>query len=213
MPKPEKPRIVIFGGGGHAKVVIDIIHQQQKFAIEAIVDPVTDRQELYGYKIYPDHGQLTEGAFLVAIGDNKVRKGIFEKMCDSGWSPVAVSHPAAIVAPDVTIGAGTVIMAGAIINPATIVGENCIINTGATIDHDCEIGSHSHIAPGCNLAGTVTTGTGVFLGIGAKVIPGIKIGQWSRAGAGAVVIENVPEEATVAGVPARRIGAKSAAKP
>jgi sugar O-acyltransferase (sialic acid O-acetyltransferase NeuD family) len=212
MPQSEKPRIVMFGGGGHAKVVIDIIRQEAKYEIECIIDPITDRRELYGYRIYPEPVGLTPGAFVVAIGDNKVRKDIFEKMRAAGWSPTAVSHPSAMLAPDVEIGAGTVIMAGVIINPATVIGENCIINTGATIDHDCQIGAHSHIAPGCNLAGTVTTGAGVFLGLGSKVIPGVKVGQWSVAGAGAVLIKDVPEDAIVVGVPAKRIGARSATK-
>jgi sugar O-acyltransferase (sialic acid O-acetyltransferase NeuD family) len=212
MSKPKKQSIVVFGAGGHAKVVIDIIRQEAKFEIQAIVDPITTRTELYGYSICCDHADLKPGAFVVAIGDNKVRKTVFETMRTAGWSPVAVSHPSAILAPDVEVGAGTVIMAGAVINPATIIGENCIINTGTTIDHDCQIGSHSHMAPGCNLAGTVTTGEGVFLGIGAKVIPGIKIGQWSVAGAGAVMVRDVLEDTVVVGVPARRMGVKSTAK-
>lgn len=205
----EKPRIVVFGAGGHAKVVIDIIRQQGEFEIEAIVDPITTAEELYGIDIRPSYEDLAPQRFVIAIGDNRVRKREFEKMRTTGWSPCTVSHPSAVIAPDVRVGAGTVIMAGAIINPATVISENCIINTGATIDHDCVIGSHTHIAPGCNLAGTVITEEGAFLGIGTKVVPGIKIGAWSVAGAGSVLIEDVPAEVTVVGVPARRVGLKS----
>ncbi len=213
MANVEKPRIVVFGGGGHAKVVIDIIQQEARFEIAAIVDPITERKELYGYPVYADTSELKPSAFVVAIGDNKIRKKIFDELQLSGWSPSAVSHPTAILAPDVKVGAGTVIMAGAIINPATTVGENCIVNTGSTIDHDCQIGSHTHIAPGCNLAGTVKTGVGVFLGIGCKAIPGVQVGDWSLAGAGAVLINDVPAETTVVGVPARSLNHALQGKP
>ncbi len=209
MSDSEKPGIVVFGSGGHAKVVIDALQQEGKRNILAIVDPLQAGIELHGYKIQADANHLAKGAFVVAIGDNSRRRDIFNKLCQDGWSPTAVSHPGSILAPDVQVGAGSVILAGAIINTATIIRENCIINTGATVDHDCRIGAHSHIAPGCNLAGKVQIGEGAFLGIGTKVIPGIQIGSWSQTGAGSAVIENVGNDIVVVGVPAKRMLSKS----
>ena len=93
MSKTQKPPIVVFGAGGHAKVVIDIIRREAKFKIQAIVDPITARTELYGYPICCDHADLKPGAFVVAIGDNKVRKNVFETVRAAGWSPAAGRSP------------------------------------------------------------------------------------------------------------------------
>jgi len=71
------------------------------------------------------------------------------------------------------------------------------------VDHECEIGAFVHLAPGVALAGRVRVGEGAFLGIGARVIPGRGIGAWAVVGAGAVVLDDVPDGVTVAGVPAR----------
>jgi acetyltransferase EpsM len=203
MGENQKTKIIMFGAGGHAKVLIDVIRQQGRYHIDVIVDPITKLTELYGIPIRESSALLSSTMYIVAIGDNLVRKRIFEEAQSHGWSAITAIHPAAVVAPDVSIGAGTVIMAGAVINPAASVGKNCIINTGATIDHDCQISAHVHVAPGCNLAGNVALAEGAFLGIGARVIPNIQVGSWSKAGAGSVLIEDVPDNVTVVGSPAR----------
>ena len=206
MPEPsQKPAIVVFGGGGHAKVVIDAIESQNKFEILGIVDPFSQLETLRSYPVKGDVQNFLPGNFVVAIGDNARRKALFNEMVESGWTPQAVLHPSAILSRDVIVGAGSIILAGAVANAASVIGENCIINTAATIDHDCEIGSHSHLAPGCHLAGNVRIAEGCFLGIGTNVIPKIRIGSWSIAGAGSTVISDVAPKNTVVGVPARPI--------
>ncbi|MDR3616093.1 MAG: acetyltransferase [Candidatus Obscuribacterales bacterium] len=203
MKEPLKPKILVFGSGGHAKVVINAIECQNKFQIQALVDPFSALQTLADYSVLRDHASLAPTNFVVAIGDNTIRKKLYASLVLDGWTPQAVIHPSAIIARDVEIGAGTVIFAGAIINPASVVGENAIINTAATVDHDGDIGSHCHIAPGCHLAGNVMVAEGAFLGIGARIIPKVKIGSWSVTGAGSVVIKDVEAHTTVVGVPAK----------
>jgi sugar O-acyltransferase (sialic acid O-acetyltransferase NeuD family) len=205
MIEPLKPRILVFGSGGHAKVVVDAIECENKFQIQALVDPFSTLQSLAGYPVLRDHSDLAPGNFVVAVGDNAIRKKIYSQLVLDSWTPQAVIHPSAIIARDSQIGAGTAIFAGAIINPASIVGENTIINTAATVDHDGNIGSHCHIAPGCHLAGNVLVAEGSFLGIGVRVIPKIKIGSWSVVGAGSVLIKDVDAHSTVVGVPARLV--------
>jgi len=90
-----------------------------------------------------------------------------------------------------------------VVQPAVRVGENTILNTRCSVDHDCVIGAHSHIAPGAILCGSVRVGSGTHVGAGAVVIEGLRIGDAVVIGAGAVVIADVPDGATVVGVPAR----------
>jgi sugar O-acyltransferase (sialic acid O-acetyltransferase NeuD family) len=205
MNEPLKPRILVFGSGGHAKVVVDAIECQNKFQIQALIAPFSTSATLAGYEVLREHAGAVPGNFVVAIGDNAIRKKLYLELVQDGWTPQAVIHPSAIIARDSKIGAGTVIFAGAIINPASVVGDNTIINTAATIDHDGNIGSHCHIAPGCHLAGNVLVSEGAFLGIGACVIPKVKIGSWSVAGAGSVLLKDVDAHTTVVGVPAKLV--------
>lgn len=197
--------LVIFGAGGHAKVAIEAVQRQGTYTPHALIDELSYGHSLYGIPVKREIDETDDISFIVAIGDNKVRKEKYERCLSRGWRPATIIHPTAVVAGDVTVGRGTVIFAGAIINAATTIGENCIINTGATIDHDCRIGSHVHVAPGCHLAGDITIGEGTLLGIGAVAIPKVKIGSWVIAGAGAAIVDNVEDRDTVAGVPARTL--------
>jgi acetyltransferase EpsM len=97
------------------------------------------------------------------------------------------------------------ILEGVVINTGTSIGKHCIINTSSSLDHHNKISDFVHIAPGTHTGGNVEIDEGAFLGIGTSVIPGIKIGKWSIIGAGSVVIEDVPDYATVVGVPGRVI--------
>lgn len=202
-------RLVIVGAGGHAKIVIDTVRQINRvsptYSIVGLVDDVTGTTELCGFPVASAIEQFDSDCFVVAIGDNKVRKEKFEQLVSKGLQAATIMHPGAIVSPDAKIGEGTLVVAGAVINIAATVGSNCIINTTASIDHDCAIGNHCHIGPGAVLAGNVVVGEGAFLGIGTKVIPHVCIGDWATAGAGAVLVGNVSAGAKVVGVPARPI--------
>jgi sugar O-acyltransferase (sialic acid O-acetyltransferase NeuD family) len=202
-------RIVIIGAGGHAKVVLDAIQQinrkEQLFTIAGLVDDVTGKTELCGYRVEPEAGRFSADCFVVAIGDNQARRDKFNQLLSLNYRPVTIIHPAAVLSPQVKIGLGSVVMAGVVINIDTTIGANCIVNTSASIDHDCTIGDHVHIAPGSVLAGNVSVGEGAFLGAGTKVIPRIALGAWTIAGAGAVVIKDVPADVKVVGVPAKPI--------
>ena len=141
-------------------------------------------------------------AFIVAIGDNKVRANV-AKFLKSDFEKVI--HNSAIVSRSSSIGEGTVVFAGAIIQTNSIIGKHVIINTSASVDHDNVIGNYVHISPKVALCGNVHVEEGAHIGAGAIVIPNIKIGKWAVIGAGAVVISDVPDYATVVGNPAKII--------
>ncbi|WP_242154116.1 NeuD/PglB/VioB family sugar acetyltransferase [Sphingomonas sp. BAUL-RG-20F-R05-02] len=148
--------------------------------------------------------QIAKGnEFIVACGSNKQRRQQSATLSSLGATLRSIYHPAAIVSPSAQIGAGSAILAGAIVGPRTIVGVSTIINHAASIDHDCKIGDFTNISPGARFAGCVQAGVGVFVGLNASILQGIKLGENSVVGAGAVVIRDVLSGKTVVGVPAR----------
>lgn len=205
-------KIFVFGASGHAKVVIDILERLPAVKVAFAVDDAagTKRKTLCGYAILggreallAQRNQATAG--IVTIGDNKTRGEIAAWLVAQGFRLASAVHPAATLARDVSIGDGTVVMAGCVINSDAAIGANVIVNTGATVDHDCIIGDGVHIAPGCHLCGNVEVGAGSFLGAGTIVIPGVRIGAHALIGAGSTVTADVAAGARVAGSPARAL--------
>ncbi len=215
MSKKSNEKIVVWGAGGHAKVVAEVL-RLNGVKIAGFVDdenPVRRGREFCGAKIFTSAEQCMAGGIrqiFIAIGDNAARQQKARLARARGLRLISAAvHPRAIVAPDVTLGAGTIVMAGAVINAGSTVGENVIINTLAGIDHDCAIGNGVHISPGVRMAGKVKVGALAWIGIGASIIDDITIGERALVGAGAVIIRNVLPRAVVVGVPAHAIKHRS----
>ena len=117
---------------------------------------------------------------IVAIGDNATRKRVVEEKMREGWwtNDVAI-HPTAVINGPVSIGVGTVIMAGVIVQIGAWIGKHVILNTGCVVDHDCIIEDYAHIAPGAHLCGNVHIGEGTLVGVGVGIGPNTKIPSWS----------------------------------
>lgn len=205
--------VVGVGAGGHAKVIIDILRQMGQYETVALTDPNPDLwgSQLCGVPIIGDDRVLPSlvprirHAFLGigSVRSNALRPRLFQMLRELDFEVVNAIHPKAVLSPDVKLGMGVTIMAGAILNPGTIIGDNVIANTGALIDHDCVIGDHTHIAPGVCLSGGVQIGENCHIGIAACVLQGIAVGDHATVGAGAVVVNNIESQTTVAGVPAK----------
>jgi sugar O-acyltransferase (sialic acid O-acetyltransferase NeuD family) len=198
-------RIILIGAGGHAKVVFDAVDDQNGEVV-AIIAPNANADH-WAVPMYGDYSpKIEEGAAcIIAIGDNKTRKHL-----QSNIQHVfaTVIHHTATISPKASIAEGSMILHGSIIQADAVIGKHVIINTGAQVDHDDKIGDYVHIAPGAVLCGNVTVGEGSLIGAGAVVTPGKNIGQWATVGAGAVVTIDVPDYATVVGVPAKIIKTK-----
>lgn len=204
--------VLIIGGGGHAKVLIDTL-LVLKAAVLGIVDADSQKigQSILGVKILGDDsiiGNYSPQEILLvngigAIAPMPVRVKLYERFHSQGYTFAAVIHPSAIVAKNAQLGEGVQVMAGAIIQPGCELGFNTIVNTRASVDHDCKLAAHVHIAPGCVLSGNVSVGRYTHIGTGSTVIQGIHIGAASLVGAGAVVVQDVGDGQTVYGVPAR----------
>jgi sugar O-acyltransferase (sialic acid O-acetyltransferase NeuD family) len=140
---------------------------------------------------------------IVGIGNSSIRRQIQETLDEKNI--VTLVHPDAVVADDVIIGKGSVVMAGAVINPGVEIGKGCIVNTCASIDHDCKVGDFVHVSVGSHLCGTVTVADETWIGAGATVSNNVSICQECMLGAGAVVVKNIEKKGTYVGVPARFI--------
>jgi sugar O-acyltransferase (sialic acid O-acetyltransferase NeuD family) len=201
-----KRPIKIIGCGAHGRVVADIARAAGEPVSGFIDDNPRTASAALQYE-GPAHEVIPQSVethrFVVAIGDAATRRFFAETVLAASGELATLVHPSAIIAPDVKIGRGTVVMAGAIINTGTIIGALAIINTGAIIDHDNIIEDNVQIAPGCNLAGTVTCRRDCFVGTGATIIPHVVIGEAAYVAAGATVIGPVKPHTLVAGCPAR----------
>jgi UDP-perosamine 4-acetyltransferase len=205
-------KILLIGGGGHVRVLIDLIKKSEQYEIAGILDPQHKvGEKILGISVLGNDDLLPElfekGIKNACIGvgsvkDNSKRKMIYENVKHIGCKVPTLIHPKAIVSDNINISEGVQIMAGAIIQTGSFIGENTIVNTGAIIDHDCSIGKHVHICPGVVISGGCKIGSGVFIGAGATVIHSIKIGKNSIVSASALVINDVDEKAIVKGVPA-----------
>jgi UDP-perosamine 4-acetyltransferase len=213
-------RVVVLGAGDHGRVVFDILESEKRhFMVEGFID-LLHNTEIWGTTLAskpvfggPDElpGLFRKGIeeAAVAIGDNALRRKYSREVERLGFQLVPVIHPKAAVSKTAYVGRGACICAGSVISIGARLGEGVIVNTGATIDHDCTLGDFVHVAPGAHLAGHVTVGDDAFIGMGAIIAhphgQGITIGKGATVAAGSLVLKDVPDGATVAGSPAKRV--------
>lgn len=205
--------VVIIGAGGHAKVIADIIDKSKDIVVGFLDDNKTKGDIIIKEKQYKVMGRIDECKkiqleypeieFIIAIGNNKVRKQIAERYKDLKF--YTAIHPSSQIALDVEIGEGTVVMANASINTSAKIKKHCIINTGAVVEHDNCLENYVHISPNATLCGTVQIGELTHIGAGTTIRNNISICHDCIIGAGSVVVKNINEPSTYIGIPAREM--------
>lgn len=197
-------KLAIVGASGHGKAVADIARRNGYKEI-VFLDDDKSIHECGGYKVVgsSSEAKTMDAHIIIGIGSADCRRKIQKSIPEEKL--VTLLHPYAVVADDVVIGVGTVVMAGAVINPGTHIGKGCIINTCSSVDHDCTVGDFVHVAVGSHLCGTVNVGDGTWVGAGAIVSNNVSICSNCMIGAGAVVIKDIKRTGTYVGVPVRRI--------
>jgi acetyltransferase EpsM len=205
-------KLVIWGASGHALVVAEAIRLRGDFEIAGFLDdlhPEHRGKEFCGAKILGGREQLDllqrNGIhnLVFGFGNCEARLKLAELAHAKGFKLASAIHPKAIIAPDVQVGYGSFIAAGAVVNTRTQIGDNAIINTASSVDHECVIEDGAHICPGVHLGGSVFVGRGAWVGIGATVVNAVSIGAGALVGAGAVVLHDIPKGAVAYGVPAK----------
>lgn len=201
--------MILIGYSGHAFVVHGILTSAGK-KITAYCDTTGKEHNpfLLSY-LGPETTEtalqaLTQHDFFIAIGDNAVRNKIYDQLAKKNLLPVNAVHASSVIDPSALISEhGVMIAANATINPLAKIGVGAICNTGCIIEHECVVGAFAHIGPGAVLCGNVKIGERTFVGANAVIRQGIRIGENAMIGAGAVVVKDVPDGATVVGVPAK----------
>ncbi len=209
-----KPEIILIGGGGHCKSVIDVIEAENKYKIAGIIDvPEKLGHEVLGYKIIGNDNDIPNFAkqykyFFITVGhikipDLRIKLFNFVKK-EEGEFPIIIS-PNAYVSKHAKVGEGTVIMHNVVVNADTKIGNNCIINNKALIEHDCFIGNNCHISTSAVVNGGLQIEDNCFIGSNSVTKQYISIASNTIIGAGAVVTKNITESGIYAGSPARKI--------
>lgn len=170
-----KKKILIVGAGGHGRVVAEAVLASGRYELAGFADDTRAKGEevMPGYRVLASTAEekllrsLADG-FVVAIGNNAIRKQLFEKLSRI-FEPLTVIHPAAVVSVTATTGAGCMILAGAVVGPSAVIGVNSILNVQSLVDHDSIIGPSSHIAQGALVGSGCQAPEGYLLGLGERL--------------------------------------------
>ena len=199
--------LIVYGGGGHGKSVIDLIRSLRIYRIHGIVDDGLNRDQsvlgvpvLGGSEILPDlHAKGVRQAVnaVGGIGDITSRIKVFQLLAEHGFVCPIVIHPSAVVEPSSIVSPGVQIFPQSYVGSDAQLGFGTIINTRAVVSHDCYVDDYANISPGALLAGGVNIGKGSLVGMGVTVNLGVRIGDNTRIGNSAVVKEDVPENGIV----------------
>ena len=205
-------RIVLIGGGEHARVLIEAIRAGSRaqdvigFVDSELCEETTRRlgvPRLGGEEILAEHPGVVGVIGFVAPGARERRQEAVRRLSPllRGWATVV--HAAAWVSSTARVEEGAAVMAGAVVQSGAVIGAHSIVNSGAVLEHDVVLDEHVHVAPGATLGGAVRVGPLAHIGLGAAVRDHVSIGPGATVGMGAVVVRDVAAGATVMGVPAR----------
>lgn len=207
LEESDPTAIIIYGGGGHAKSLIDLIRAEGKFKVAGIVDDgltlgsrVLDVPVLGGGHVLTEIRRKGIGLAVNAvggIGNISPRLQVYEKLKSAGFRCPIVVHPRGMIEPTAWLGEGCQVFFNAYIGSDAKVGFGCIINTGAILSHDCILGDYVNISPGAILAGAVTIKERALVGMGVTVNLNVVIGEGARVGNSAVVKADVPPNGVV----------------
>lgn len=203
-------KALLIGYSGHAYVVADTV-LENGYEIIGYSDKVESNANPYnlpylGFEKNDDFiGWKKEVAFVLGIGDNKLRQSIAYLIESKGKKVETIIHKTANISNSVVIANGSFINKNVVINAFAVVGKYVILNSGCIIEHECILADAVHIAPGAVLAGNVSIGERTFVGANAVIKQGISVGKDVIIGAGSVIISDISDGKKIVGNPGRII--------
>jgi acetyltransferase EpsM len=156
------------------------------------------------------HVRRGETELVLGVALPRLKAALTTRLAALALPWTTVVHPAAIVGPNVRLGAGTYVAAGAVVTVNARIGRFATINVHAGVAHDTTLADLVTLHPHAHLSGNVQVEEGAEIGAGASVIPGVRIGPWAVLGAGGVAVRALQGGRTFVGVPARDVHSQSA---
>lgn len=206
-----KNKLLLFGGGGHCKSILDCIISQGQYDDIGIVDYNTNAS-IMGIPIVGTDDDIidlmssgwNEGFVAVgSLGDTSLRRKLYQRIKNAGLFVPTIIDSSAVVSKNTIIENGVFIGKNVVINAGCRIGTCAILNTGAIVEHDCSIGCFSHISSGTVMCGGVSVGADAHIGAGSVVRQGINIGGSSLIGAGSVIVKDIPDNVKAFGSPCK----------
>lgn len=208
----EVQDIAIVGAGGLGKEIAVLIgqlnHVQKKWNLVGFYDDgVKAGTTVLSLPVIGSVEELNAYTkplnVIIAIGNPEIKAKIVARITNPAISFPVLIHPSAILGPQVTLGAGSIITAGCVLTVDIQIGKHVLVNLNTTIGHDVRMDDYTSVMPGAHLSGFVTVGKSVFIGTGASVLQHLTLEEGACVGAGAVVTKSVKKNETVIGIPAR----------
>ncbi|HWA74813.1 MAG TPA: NeuD/PglB/VioB family sugar acetyltransferase [Polyangiaceae bacterium] len=213
MPSENPARLIVFGAGGHGRVVADAA-RAAGFSVLGFLDdaPHLAGTERDGLRIFGGFAWLADKAGLgvaLGVGANAAREVVATRVRAAGLQLVSIVHPSAVVSPYAGLAEGSVVLAAAVVNTGARIGIGAIVNSGAVVEHDATVGDFAHVSPNATLSGAAAAGARSHVGAAACILPERVLGERSILGAGGVLVTDVPARSVAVGVPARVVRAVS----
>ena len=212
-------KLVLIGGGGHCKSVLDAAVRLHEYSKIVITDPDIEKGTIIcDHKVVGDDDMLEslydqgfKYAFITvgSIKNANVRIRLMKIAKKIGYIFPVIIDPSAVISTYVDIGEGTFVGKNAVLNAGSRIGSHCIINTGSIIEHDCVVNDFTHISVGAILCGGVSVGKKCFVGAGSVIIQSNSIDDNVIIGADSLVLNRVSEGNTVYGIVNKKNGAKN----
>jgi sugar O-acyltransferase (sialic acid O-acetyltransferase NeuD family) len=210
----DLPRAAIYGAGLGGKQILEVLRSRPQFLPVAFAD---DDRELAGTQVgglpvlagaegLREKLRAGEIAAVFLSFHSEVRRPVYLRLKELGVPMPALVDGRAALGRGVVLGDGCLVEAGTVLGPATRVGENAIVDIGVVAAHDCTIGPHCHLSPGAHLSGAVELEENVLVGVGASLNSSVRVGRNSIIAPGSAVMNDVPPDVVVMGVPAAVVG-------
>ena len=194
-------KLVLIGGGGHCRSVLDAAIRMKEYEEIVIVDSgIPVGSIIMGCRVSGDDsflGQLRsdgfDHAFLTvgSVGDVTLRKKLYDISREFGFIYPCIIDPSSVVSEYAELGEGVFVGKKAVINAGAVIGDHVIVNTGAIIEHDCSIGDFTHIAVGACVCGECNIQENSFIGANSTLVQGISIKSGGFVKAGSLIKDNI----------------------